>query len=67
MVQKSLNTLGMYCKKWQLIVNTKKTKVMGFDKNTIKEVFKYLGNILEITKEYTYLGLSFSKSGSFTN
>ena len=62
-LQKSLNTLGMYCKKWQLIVNTQKTKVMIFNKNTTKEVFKYLGNILEITKEYTYLGLSFSKSG----
>ena len=66
-LQKSLNTLGMYCKKWQLIVNTQKTKVMIFNKNTTKEVFKYLGNILEITKEYTYLELSFSKSGSFTN
>ena len=66
-LQKSLNTLGMYCKKWQLIVNTQKTKVMIFNKNTTKEVFKYMGNILENTKEYIYLGLSFSKSGSFTN
>ena len=40
---------------------------MVFNKNATREIFKYLGNILEITKEYTYLGLSFSKSGSFTN
>ena len=55
----------MFCKKWQLIVNTQKTKVMIFNKNTTKEFFKYLENILEITKEYTYLGLSFSKSQEY--
>ena len=64
-MQKTLNILDEYCHRWQLVVNTDKTKIMIFNKNKFTCEFKYQGKNLDIVHEYTYLGLKISKSGSF--
>ena len=64
-LQKSLTALEIYCDKWQLVVNTTKTKIMVFN-NTSKPEFHYKGENLEVVEEYTYLGLLIHKSGNFT-
>ena len=68
-LQNSLNALHSYCMKWNLTVNLKKSQVMIFNKpgHLLKNYrFKY-GNLnLDIVREYTYLGIIFTPSGSFT-
>ena len=64
-LQKSLNVLSAYCEKWQLVVNTNKTKIMIFNRRSCTYKFTYLGKELDAVNEYTYLGLKISKSGSF--
>ena len=65
-LQKAINILQTYCKKWQLVVNQSKTKIMVFNKNTPTVDFKYQGIILETVQQYAYLGIVLHKSGSFT-
>ncbi len=56
-MQKQINNLGSYCKKWQLIVNTMKTKVMVFGKTSIPhDFFQLNGNTIALTDKYTYVG-----------
>ena len=59
-LQKSLNALHDYCKKWKLNVNHKKTKCMIFSKaSKTKNIdFKINPRIIENTKEFKYLGIS---------
>ena len=64
-LQKSLSLLEVYCDKWQLVVNTNKTKIMVFNKKC-KPSFIYHGVDLDVVDEYTYLGLVIHKSGNFT-
>ena len=66
-LQKCITKLEQYCTKWKLEVNLKKTKVMIFNKQGSlikKHKFFYKNKILENTKEYKYLGFTFSCSGS---
>ena len=67
-LQKSLDILSLYCEKWGLEVNTRKTKCLVF--NTMGRLspikFKYKNLEIENTTSYTYLGVTFSASGSFT-
>ena len=65
-LQKALNILQIYCNKWQLIVNEKKTKIIVFNKTVVNSKFIYDGTQLEIVKQHTYLGLKLHQSGSFT-
>ena len=55
-LQKSLNILENYCDKWKLNVNLSKTKVV---------VFIYKKQIVEICESYCYLGIVFTRNGSF--
>ena len=66
-LQKSLNCFHDYCKKWKLKVNIGKTKVLIFSRGRLSQnlSFTYDNKNLEITNEFTYLGLVFSKTGSF--
>ena len=59
-LQKSLDGLSTYCKKWNLNVNVKKTKCMTFSKgsNTRKIQFKIDEKPIEMVKEYKYLGIT---------
>ena len=67
-LQNSLSHLQKYCTKWRLEVNTKKTKSLIFN-NTGKldtNVFTFNNNNIENVRHYSYLGVNFSITGSFT-
>ena len=59
-LQKLLNGLETFCKKWHLIVSLTKTKVMVYHKKRVTDKFIYNGNEVEIVKQYKYLGAIFS-------
>jgi hypothetical protein len=59
--------LSTYCEEWGLLVNVKKTKFMIFN-NTGRLVpinLKYNNSEIENVRSYSYLGVTFSISGSF--
>lgn len=64
----SLSKLKMFCEKWQIKVNLKKSQIVIFNpagKKLNNYIFK-LGNVnMEIVKSYTYLGIELLASGSF--
>jgi hypothetical protein len=68
-LQNALNKLHGYCSHWKLSVNITKTKIMIFNKSghsINKDQFMY-GNVpLQLCNEYSYLGITFTPSGSFT-
>jgi hypothetical protein len=69
-LQRSLDKLNEYCKKWLLEINPDKTKIVIFNKagRTIKDhKFNYNGYNIESVGSYTYLGIIFSPSGSLSN
>ena len=66
-LQKCMRHLEQYCAKWKLEINLKKTKIMIFNKQGSlrkKHTFFYKNKIIENTREYKYLGFTFSCSGS---
>ena len=68
-LQNSLDLLLEYCNKWKLTINVSKTKVMVFRKGGVLPrnlVFYYNGVVLEIVKEFKYLGIVFTSGGSFS-
>ncbi len=64
-LQHSLNKLHIYCKKWKLKVNIKKTKAIIFrNRGKLEDVkFWYGQNEISITDKYTYLGITFTENG----
>ena len=66
-LQKCLDCLGEYTNKWHLVVNIAKSKTMVVNSTgrLSKEQFIFLDNVLENVREYNYLGIVFSCSGSF--
>lgn len=66
-LQCQLHCFQMYCEKWKLQVNVEKTKIIIFGKGRqISNVsFLFNGNEIEIVKEFKYLGVIFSRTGSF--
>ena len=68
-LQKCLNNLETYCDKWKLDINTKKTKIVLFNRQghlIKKHKFYYKLYNIEVAKEYKYLGFLFSCSYSAT-
>ena len=70
-LQKKLNLVNEYCKKWKLEINYSKTKCLTFTKGTQKEKYKFsidthfIENI-ENVKQYKYLGITINaKNCSF--
>ena len=63
-----LAILGEYATTWELEVNTEKTKILVFNPSgrILKDSHGYqlLGKTLDSVKEYTYLGIVFTASGS---
>jgi hypothetical protein len=60
--------LKLFCDKWNLSVNTEKTKVMIFNKSERKlkgYSFMYAQQSIGEASEYKYLGIIFKPSGSF--
>ena len=64
---KCLSKLEMYCQKWQLEVNTKKSEIIVFNASgrAINEDFHLNGTRLKCVKSYCYLGVDITASGSF--
>ncbi|XP_061167256.1 uncharacterized protein LOC133176104 [Saccostrea echinata] len=61
-LQKALDDFYLYCSQWKLNVN----KILVFSKGPMsKKVFYYNNNAIENVKEFKYLGIIFSRSGSF--
>ena len=68
-LQKSLDALNDFCKKWKLDINYKKTKCMTFSKGSNTKNFNFKINSKNVinTKEYKYLGITInSKNCTFT-
>lgn len=67
-LQNCLNKLSDFCYKWKLLVNFNKTKCMLFNTQgrLIQHKFHIDGNIIENVRNYCYLGVNFSISGSFS-
>ena len=67
-LQKMLDVLYSYCLEWGLSVNISKTAVMVFNRSgrLLKESknFNYGDRQLTSVREYTYLGITFTLSGS---
>ena len=65
-LQNALNTYAQYCDTWKLTVNIQKTKILIFSKGRPGSTnFTFQGNQLETVNEYKYLGILFSRTGSF--
>ena len=66
-LQSMLNEFYNYCTEWNLKINTNKTKVMIFCRGRMPNNLNFFinGYKIEIVKEYKYLGIFFSRSGSF--
>ena len=65
-LQKSLNILEEYCDRWNLTVNTAKTKFLVFRKGgrlSSNLQFTYKGNNTEIVSKFCYLGIVFTSGG----
>ena len=67
-LQRLLDKLKTYCVNWNLEVNKEKTKVVVFKKGTKLaklERWTYDDYNLEVVREFRYLGILFSSSGSW--
>ncbi|MCG8049047.1 MAG: reverse transcriptase family protein [Candidatus Thiodiazotropha endolucinida] len=65
----ALKVFQEYCTKWKMNVNTAKTKIIIFNSRTKPSgnaSFTFNGQNIDVIKEYKYLGIYFSRSGSFT-
>ena len=67
-LQQSIDNLSKYCKKWDLKINIKKTKIVTFSKTGKIETINHEidGTNIEKTTEYKYLGFVFTSNGSMT-
>ena len=66
--QKCLNEFNDYCQMWKLNINYSKTDIVIFhSRNSNNYEFIIGENVIKITDKYKYLGVVFSKSGSFLN
>ena len=66
-LQRAMNLLEQYCKKWKLTVNLDKTKVLIFNSNPKKNNFNFYFDrkLVETVNKYCYLGVIFTSSNSF--
>ena len=62
-LQQNLNILNDFCKRWGLIVNIKKTKVICFGKRG-KNVFNIGDDKIDYVDKYCYLGITIHKNGN---
>jgi hypothetical protein len=65
-LQSMLNDLQNYCDAWGLKVNTKKTKVMIFEKGRhTTHNFIYNNTVLDVVDSFKYLGIHLFKNGGW--
>ena len=65
-LQKLLNRLQIFCNKWQLTVNTTKTKIMVSHRRKVSHAWCIYGEKIDIVKSFCYLGVTIDSSGNFT-
>uniref|UniRef100_T1GLV9 Reverse transcriptase domain-containing protein n=1 Tax=Megaselia scalaris TaxID=36166 RepID=T1GLV9_MEGSC len=69
--QLMINLLGTYCENWRLTVNLMKSKVMvfriGHGRYASNEKWRYKVELIEVVKEYVYLGFIISSNLSYEN
>ena len=64
-----LDKLHDWCRRWRVLINTDKSKVMHFRTGRRERTefqFKIGSNILELTEKYKYLGVIFTEKNDFT-
>ena len=66
-LQNMLHILHNYCQKWQLTVNTAKTKIVVFSRGKIRNLpqLSYGEETIEVVSTYNYLGILFNYDGKF--
>ena len=67
-LQMQLDVFCDYCNQFKLKVNIEKTKCMTFSKgrNSNNQIFKFDGQNIENVKQFNYLGIVFTRYGTFT-
>ena len=68
-LQNCLNALSLYCDKWKLKINPKKTRIMTFQKRPKKSIdikFNIGSESIEIVQEYTCLATRLTSAGNVT-
>jgi hypothetical protein len=68
-LQNCLDQLHEWCENWLMQINTKKTKILIFQKHNSRQPVKIQFHIgdkkIDTSKEYNYLGLKISQNGNF--
>ena len=67
-LQNSLNNIQEYCEKWGLKINCDKTKVVEFNKPFRQKrprAYFMAGEYIEVCKQFCYLGVEITSTGSF--
>ena len=67
-LNKCLEKLFRFCTKWEINLNTKKSKILIFNEGgkILRGEFRFGTQLLEITNHYCYLGIEIKASGSFS-
>ena len=65
-LDKQLQTIEDYCRKWGLEINISKTKYMLFNGKNTESCPSINGSVLEQVTCYTYLGITISSNGKLT-
>ena len=64
-LQKMISVTEQFCNKWQLTINTNKTKIMVICKKNVNFTWRIYNKQLEIVQVYCYLGLEIDNKGNF--
>ena len=68
-LQRKLDSLHQFCTRTGLQVNIAKSKIMVFRKRgklAMKERWSYAGSLIDVVQSFTYVGVCFFPSLSFT-
>ena len=68
-MQNMFDVFTYYCKQWKRYVNIAKTKVVVFSKRRYEanHKFKVIGEEIQFSDNYCYLGVLFNYTGNITN
>ena len=64
-LQNALTQYSLYCDTWKLSINNSKTKIVIFARGRLPDYRFRLIEEIEIVPNYKYLGVMFSRTGSF--
>ena len=64
-LQKVIDVVHSYCRKWRLKANVSKSAVMTFGKGSVEGSWNWGEQDLPRVSKYTYLGIDFAESGAW--